>query len=131
VHWNIRQTRAPVRSSSAVHQWRSEEERPDMSSGPWGTFATSVGRTATWYVVLYCTVTFGTLCIIILSFKASRYSWRKLAAHWLRTTAIRYVRWVCRSPGNTEKGKRVLCMKHVLVRNGASCLTAINPLGSN
>jgi hypothetical protein len=28
-----------------------------------GTFPTSaVGRTATWYMVLYCTVTFGTLC---------------------------------------------------------------------
>jgi hypothetical protein len=34
-----------------------------LSSGPWGTFPTSaVGRTATWYLVLYCTVTFGTLC---------------------------------------------------------------------
>jgi hypothetical protein len=47
----------------AVHQWRSEEACPDMSSGPWGTFPTSaVGRIATWYVVLYCTVTFETLC---------------------------------------------------------------------
>jgi hypothetical protein len=35
-----------------------------LSSGSWGTFPTSAaGRTATWYVVLYCTVTFGTLCI--------------------------------------------------------------------
>jgi hypothetical protein len=46
-----------------VHQWLSEEACPDTSSGPWGTFPTSVvGRTATWYIVLYCTVTFGTLC---------------------------------------------------------------------
>jgi hypothetical protein len=38
-----------------------------MSSGPWGTLPTSaVGRTATWYMVLYCTVTFGTLCINII-----------------------------------------------------------------
>jgi hypothetical protein len=38
-----------------------------MSSGPRGTFPTSaVGRTATWYVVLYCTVTFGTPCIIAI-----------------------------------------------------------------
>jgi hypothetical protein len=41
-----------------------EEACPDMSSGPWGTFPTSaVGGTATRYVVLYCTVSFGTICI--------------------------------------------------------------------
>jgi hypothetical protein len=35
-----------------------------LSSGTRGTFPTSaVGRTETWYVVLYCTVSFGTLCI--------------------------------------------------------------------
>jgi hypothetical protein len=35
-----------------------------LSSGPWGIFpASAVGRTAVWYVVLCCTVTFGTLCI--------------------------------------------------------------------
>jgi hypothetical protein len=35
-----------------------------LSSAQWGKFPTSaVGRTATWYVVLYCTVAFGTLCI--------------------------------------------------------------------
>jgi hypothetical protein len=40
------------------------KKRVQTSSGPWGTFATSaVGRTATWYVELYCAVTFGTLCM--------------------------------------------------------------------
>jgi hypothetical protein len=40
-----------------------------LSSGPWGTFSTSaVGRTATWYVVLYCTVAFGALCIMTVCF---------------------------------------------------------------
>jgi hypothetical protein len=49
-----------------IHQWRSEEACPDMSSGPWGTFpASAVGRTATWYVVFYRIVAFGTLCITI------------------------------------------------------------------
>jgi hypothetical protein len=69
VHWNIRQTRAPLRSSSrsialeaaaAAAQHTSDAVKKRVR---WGAFPTSaVGRTATWYVVLYCAVTFGTHC---------------------------------------------------------------------
>jgi hypothetical protein len=53
-----------------THQWRSGEVCPDVSSGPWGTFATSaLGRPGTWYVVLYCTELLGHSVLFVLQWR--------------------------------------------------------------